>query len=344
MDENILLYDIQSGDTLDKIGVAIGMTGEQLKDFHNAHCSRMERLWFNNLTGVKQILIPKEYKSPEILRTEKEKELPPASITRDFYADSYKIEELFSGISERDLKLEYNVDVAFRKMHDNNLPYEAVDVRSYNFTKNGVFPDDKMSSIAIACMESISPVSFAVSFFGGISDFFEFDHLKKKFNHKKQDIEDFYSGTIYREYLNKFSDTLEKRDYALKLFSSTLLYQVLFPKMEWFYKTDSWTEKFYFLPNSILLKCAMRATYNHDDTAMVETELKGEIKDMFSLQEILRGISFDTENEELADGEITLLYKTDKKTKKLLEAKASVIFRKENTMYKEQTLKLTQNG
>ncbi len=344
MDENILLYDIQTGDTLDKIGVAVGMTGEELKDFHNAHCSRMERLWFNNLTGVKQILIPKEYKSPETLRTEKEKELPPASVTRDFYADSYRIEEMFSGISEPHLKLEYNIDVSFRKMYDNNLPYEAVDVRSYNFTKNGVFPDDKMSIIAIACMESISPVSFAVSYLGGISDFVEFDNLKKKFNQKKQDFKDFYSGTIYNEYLNKFSATLENRDYALKLFISTLLYQVLFPKMEWFYKTESWTEKFYFLPNSILLKCAMHATYNHDDAVIVETELRGKIKDMFSLQEILRGISFDTENEELADGEIKLLYKTHKKTKKLLEANASVLFRREDTLYKEHTLKLTQNG
>ena len=63
MDENILIYEVKSGDTLDKISVKIGMTGDQLKDFHNSHCEKMEKLWFNNLVGVRQIIIPKQYKS-----------------------------------------------------------------------------------------------------------------------------------------------------------------------------------------------------------------------------------------------------------------------------------------
>ena len=98
MEENILIYDVKSGDTLDKIGHEIGMSGDQLKDFHNDHCEKMERLWFNNLVGVRQIIIPKEYKNPEQIRQEKEKELPPSSFTREFYSAVYTVEESFSDL------------------------------------------------------------------------------------------------------------------------------------------------------------------------------------------------------------------------------------------------------
>ncbi|UQB69200.1 LysM peptidoglycan-binding domain-containing protein [Epilithonimonas zeae] len=344
MDDNILLYDIQSGDTLEKIGGKIGMTSDELKDFHNSHCDKMNRLWFNNLAGVRQIIIPKQYKSPSQLKTELERELPPSSITRDFYADTYLVKESFSGIIQNNLEIEYKVDVKFRDKKDNNFPFEIADIRTYDFLKNDSTPDDKMSSIALACMESISPISFTIPVQGRISGFFEFETLQQKFEGKRQDLEDFFIGDVYKTYLKRFSENLKKKDYALKLFTSSLLYQLLFPKMEWFHKTYNWTEQFYFLPNSIFLKCSMSANYNHEGTEIVETKLNGTIKDMFSLQEILRGQSFDNQNEELADGEIDLLYRTDKKTKRMLEAEASVTFRKDQEIFRKQTLKLTQNG
>ncbi|MFC4163053.1 hypothetical protein ACFOWU_05265 [Epilithonimonas zeae] len=344
MDDNILLYDIQSGDTLEKIGVKIGMTGDELKDFHNSHCDKMDRLWFNNLVGVRQIIIPKQYKSPSQLKTELERELPPSSITRDFYADTYLVKESYSGIIQKNFEIEYKVDVGFRAKKDNNYPFEIADIRTYDFLKDGSAPDDKMSSISSACMESISPISLTIPIQGRISGFFEFETLKKKFEEKRQDLEEFFVGDVYKAYFNRFSENLEKKDYALKLFTSSLLYQLLFPKMEWFHKTNNWTEQFYFLPNSIFLKCSMSAKYNHEGTEIVETKLSGTIKDMFGLQEILRGQSFDNQSEELADGEIELLYRTDKKTKRMLEAEASVTFRKDQEIFRKQTLKLTQNG
>jgi len=88
----------------------------------------------------------------------------------------------------------------------------------------------------------------------------------------------------------------------------------------------------------------MSAKYNHEGTEIVETQLNGTIKDMFSLQEILRGQSFDDQTNELADGEIELFYRTDKKSKKMLKAEASLIFRKDQEIFRKQTLKLTQNG
>ncbi|MNY49378.1 hypothetical protein D3C86_1847950 [compost metagenome] len=94
----------------------------------------------------------------------------------------------------------------------------------------------------------------------------------------------------------------------------------------------------------MFINCSTSARYNHEDENIVVTKLKGLIKDLFSLQDILRGKSFDNYSQELADGEINLLYKTDKKTKKMLEAEASIIFRKDSEIVREQTLKLLQNG
>ena len=81
----------------------------------------------------------------------------------------------------------------------------------------------------------------------------------------------------------------------------------------------------------------MSANYNHEGTEIVETQLKGIIKDLFSLQEILRGQPFDDQPNELVDGEIELCYKTDKKTKRMYEAEASVTFRKDQEIFRKQT-------
>ena len=344
MKDNILLYELQTGDTLESIGYKFGMTAQEILNYHNSHCDKMNRLWFNNLAGVRQIIIPKQYKSPDLVKQEKEKELPPASFTRDFYADTYLIEESHSGILQDQLDLEYKVDINFRQKDENNYPFEIADVRTYDFIKNGSKPDDKMSLISLACMQSISPISFIIPMQGKISGFFEFERLKKKFEEQCADLEDFFIGDVYQSYLKRFSENLNNRDYALKMFTSMLLYQLLFPKMDWFHKTNAWTEQLYFIPNSILLKCSMSANYYHKGIGIVETKLRGNIKDMFSLQDILRGKQVDFQSKELADGEIELLYKTDKKSKGLLEAEASITFWNGDDIFRKQTLKLTHDG
>ncbi len=343
MEGNILIYDVKSGDTLDKIGNAIGMTGDQLMDFHNSQCERMEKLWFNNLAGVKQIIIPKSYKSDEDIWKEKQKQLPPASIMRDFYAKSYFVNETFSGTSGKDVELDYKIAVVLRNKQETNISEEVVEVKCFDFKKNGETPDDKMSSISLACMESIDSIPFTVPFQGSISGIFEFQKLKKRFDKKRFALDDYYIGEIYQKYLDKFRKNLESEDYLLKQFSSTLLYQLLFPKMEWYHKTKNWTEEFYMFQNSFKIKCDMSASYNHDSTEIIETILKGSIRDNISLQEILRGNRFSEISEETVDGEIELNYLTDKKTKKMLQAKVSVIFWNDNELYRKQTLKLTQN-
>ncbi|MCJ8155752.1 LysM peptidoglycan-binding domain-containing protein [Chryseobacterium sp. SSA4.19] len=343
MNENILLHEVQPGDTLEKIGKTIGMTSDQLKDFHNSHCNRMDKLWFDNLVGVRQIFVPKAYKSPEELIIEKKKELPPPDVTKDFYADNYSVKETFSNSLGNDLVIEYKININFKINRETNLPYLIADVRCYDFTKNTATPNDKMSLISLACMESIYPISFMVYVQGKISGIFEFEKLRQRFEKRRPDLEDFFIGEIYKTYLDKFHASLENQEFILKQFSSALLYQLLFPKTEWFYKTNNWTEDFHFVQNSFHLKCIMSAEYNHENTETVETLLKGSIKDPFCLQEIIRGISFNEESDEPANSQVELWYLTDKKTKKMLEAEASVSLWNDNELYRKQTLKLTQD-
>lgn len=343
MDENILLYQVRPGDTLDKIGGKIGMTGSQLKDFHNTYCGKMERLWFNNLAGVRQLIIPKEYKSPEQIREEKETELPPSRITRDFYATGYTVKEMFSDLSGDSLEIEYKIDVSFKKEQEINSPDEIVDVKCYDFKKNGTTPDDKMSTIALACMDVIYPISFVISSQGKISDIYDFEELSRRFERKRLELKDFFIGKVYHTYLEKFWLNLQHKNSFMKKFSSSLLYQTLFPRMEWFHKTNNWTQEFYLSQNSFPVKCLMNAEYNHEDPEFVQTLLLGQINDTFSLQEILRGKSIEDPSQNIADGQIAFWYITDKKTKTLNHADASVKFMNDDEFYRQQTLKLSRN-
>jgi len=344
MEENILIYNVKSGDTLDKIGTGIGMTGDQLRDFHNSQCEKMDKLWFNNLVGVKQIIIPKSYKSNVDVWRDQQKELPPATVTRDFYADAYSVSETFFQVSENDIEIDYKVSVSFRNKYETNSPDEVADVKCSDFTKSGEDPDDKMSSISIASMASIYPISFTVPYQGGITGIFDFSQLKKRFENKKPDLEDFFVGDVYQKYLNKFSQSLGREDFTLKQLASTLLYQLLFPKMEWFHKTGNWKEGFYLIQNSFKINCAMSAEYDHTDSETAKTFIKGNISDRLSLQELLRGVRFETDPEVPAEGEIQFRYITSKTTKKMSEAEVSLILKTDDKVYIKQTLKLTQDA
>lgn len=342
MDDNILIYEVQSGDTLDKIAGGIGMSGDQLKDFHNAYCEKMERLWFNNLVGVRQIIIPKHYKSPEQLTAEREKELPLPFATADFYQESYDAKESISDVFEKHLDLEYKVKVDIVKSQDQSDAMLA-NVTCYDFKKDGATPDDKMSAVSLACMEAIYPISFIIPFHGQVSGIFGFENLKKRFENKRPELEEFFTGEIYTSYFDKFLSSIGNMDYVLKHFSSTLLYQLLFPKMEWFHKKNSWAEYFFFSQNSFPVKCSMSAYYNHEGTEIVETFLKGNITEKCSLQELLRGIKFGDESADAVEGEIEVRYITDKKSKKMLQAEASMILKNDGEIYRKQTLKLSKH-
>ena len=338
MDNNTLLYEIKSGDTLEKVAKKIGITGNELKDFHNQNCGKMEKIWLDNLIGLKQIVIPKDYKNPEEILKELDKELPSKTYHPTFHAALYEVNELITKTFTPDLEIKYKVEIQHPKNHTENPSEKIVSIKCFDYTKNDEKPDDKMSSVAFACMESISPIPFLINENGSISQIDNFHQLKNKFESQLEDLEDFYAGEIYKSYFNKFSDSLENEDLLNLQFLSNLAYQFLFPKLNWFHKTKTWEEVLYAVQSSFPVKCEMNAEYLHDDSEIAETIIKGTINENCSLQELLKGIKWEDEPEESMGGEIEIIYKTDKKNKQMLSAEVSISLFHEKELFQKHQL------
>lgn len=71
MENDFIKYKVQPKDSLNSIAFRMNMNELELKEFHNKHCEKMDKLWFGNLQGVKFILIPISY----ISKTEQERQL-----------------------------------------------------------------------------------------------------------------------------------------------------------------------------------------------------------------------------------------------------------------------------
>ncbi len=335
MDNTTLLHEIKSGDTLEKIAQKIGMNGNQLKDFHNQNCGKMEKIWFDNLIGIKQIVIPKDYKNPEEILKKLDKKLPSKNYYPTFHAALYEVTELITKTFTPDLEIKYKVEIQHPKNHTENPSEKIVSIKCFDYTKNDEKPDDKISSVAFACMESISPISFLMNQNGSLYQIFNFPELQKKFKSQRKDLEDFYSGEIYQAYFNKFSENLENEKYINKQLLSSPLYQFLFPKLNWFHKTKNWEEDLLLIQSSFPVKCEMNAEYIHEDSDILETILKGRIIEKCSLQELLKGIRWQEELEENVIGEIKVSYQTDKKTKQLLSGEVSISLFHDEELYQK---------
>ena len=95
--------------------------------------------------------------------------------------------------------------------------------------------------------------------------------------------------------------------------------------MEWFRKRDSWEEKFHVLPNKKPINCKFSASHNHEAEDWVETFLTADIKDEIGLQELLRNKEYHEEAVKPISGTVEIHYTTDKTSKQLLDAKATII-------------------
>ncbi|MDR2238724.1 MAG: LysM peptidoglycan-binding domain-containing protein [Chryseobacterium sp.] len=71
MESSFIKYQVKPKDSLSSIALRMNMSVYDLKEFHNQHCGKMDKLWFENLTGVKFILIPVSYVSQNNKQPEK---------------------------------------------------------------------------------------------------------------------------------------------------------------------------------------------------------------------------------------------------------------------------------
>ena len=295
-----LKYKIQQHDTLLLLSKRVGINPIELKFFHNKICAYNERIYFEDLSYYKFVYIPLNYLSEIEVIKEQYSERPLKKFSSQFYTSSYTVEEKFNYIEE-EFTITYKIELNFIEVKEKSI----VSVVVSDFKKNSITPDDKISLLALACTKSITPLSFIISENGELSSFFEHQTLVENFRKNKNEIKEYHIGNVSETYLNSFEKSIENESYFLNQIKNTPLYQLLFPKLDWFYKKETWEEMLFtnkHYNNSIF---ELTATYLHDHKPIVDTIIKGKSK---------------------LEDEINIQYKTGKVTKKLIEISATINF------------------
>ncbi|QDP85770.1 LysM peptidoglycan-binding domain-containing protein [Chryseobacterium sp. SNU WT5] len=340
---DLLIYQIKTNDTLTSIAEEIGMSSQELLNFHNSNCQKVGLLWFNGLAGIEKIVIPKNYKSEAQIRKEIDQSLPSQNLAPAFFAASYHCKESFLNAGEKTMNLEYEVEVALRENEEESSSGLIASVKCFSFKKDGRTPDDKMSELSISCIDSINPLLFDVAIGGTIKGIPQFKKLAETFAAKRIELEDFFTGEVSQKYMDKFAGILDNEAYFLSQIQSTLLYQLLFPKMDFFYQRKAKLEPFCPVKNSFPADFLFETTYEHVSEQHLKTIMSGKIAEAISLPELLRGRRSGEEPEEALEAGIILKYTTDKETKELQNAKALITLQQDGELYKEQHIELRKN-
>lgn len=340
MNISISTYQVKKGDTLQSVAEELGISAEALKRYHNTYCD-LKNLIGVDLKGIQEVIIPSKNQIAELKEVQKQlsysEKLPSLYLNKTFYYPTYEVTESIETLGQEDIKINYSTAIKLNEISDRG--FIAI-VNNSDFKKKGQSPDDKISMLSLACMESISPVAFLVPVQGKLKGFYEHKTLVKKFENKRADLESFFIGDINKAYFDKFYSNITKENYLLKQFCSTLLYQVLFPEMDWFRRKKEWEEEFFIIQNSFPVNCRFITEYNFENPENVEIIIKGEIKENCSLQELLRGLKLEEEGAETLSGDVELKYTTHKLTKQLQKVEAEVILWHEDEQYNKHTLLL----
>lgn len=331
-------YLVRKGDTLESVAHQTGIPAEALKRYHNTYCS-LDELIGHNLENVHRILIPPPEKIKELKENNsvisKHEMRPSRYLFKNFYAENYEVSEYFEKPGTEDLIISYNVSMNVYEVKNQGF---IVKTESSGFKKNHEVPDDKISMLSLSCMKTFYPVEFIVPAQGSISGLYDYQEMIRKLGKKSEDPENFFAGEISQDYINKFRDYFNNEKLLLTKFRSAMLYQFLFPKMEWFHKNKPWEEKLYIVQNSFPVNCLIEAEYHDESDDYIQTILRGNAKDNCSLQELLMGRRFPQSPEEFVSGEITCEYQTDKKTRQLLKITVKIILKNKDKVFSRYKL------
>lgn len=340
MEIDFLEYKVRNGDTLKSIASRLGMTGEELKLFHNTHCKKLDTIWFENLNEVRSILVPLDFKTERQKEEDKKNILPLSQLSDSFFAKSYTISEHMESPFEAHVKIDYTIELNVHRDKNKNLYVLAYSQK--DFQSNGNPPDDKMGGLSIACMKSIMPIEFTLSDFGKINGFADHKKIINAFADQRKEIEEFYIGEVSQKYMDLFERNIADEKFFLQQFQSTLLFQTLFPKMEWFHKKADWKESFYFLQNSFPVQCDMEMKYENEDQNFHTTIIRGSIAEFYDLQEIKTGRKHNEVAEDPVSGEIIIEYTTHKKNKTLLQVGSIINLWREEAPIHHHKITITQ--
>ncbi|WP_123947042.1 hypothetical protein [Chryseobacterium sp. CBo1] len=337
---NFIKHKVRPQDSLASLASRMRMTEDELKEFHNHNCGKMDKLWFTNLRGVEFVLIPTLFISKEEQEIRKSKMLPSKEYSQGFHASKYLVSEKFEEPHKKDSDFNYSANLNIQ----NSKHGFAAETSLADFRKNGIASDDKVSSLSLACMNSIYPIPYNISQKGKLGSLLDHKNLIEKFRNKRADLEDFFIGDISKSYIDWFVEKLTDENYFFRQIQSSLLYQTLFPNLEWFHKKTGWKEAFYIYKNSFPVEFNFQTELTFDDPDLVETKITGTNSENCSLRELLKGIRIEDENaKDYIDAEIQIQYFTHKITKQLYEIKSSVEIRHQNEVFQKHHLHITQN-
>lgn len=339
MEIDFIQYKVRHGDTLHSIASRLGMTGEELKLFHNSHCHRLDRIWFDNLNEVKSVFVPVSFQTEKEKNEEIKNKLPLSQPSDSFFVKTYTVSETFENPFEPSLTIDYNISLDVHKNQNKNL--HIVSYRQDNFKTNGKTPENKISELSIACMKSIMPIDFTMSEPGRITGFRDHKRILQTFSDKRKDL-DFFAGEISERYMDKFEKNISDKNFFLRQLQSTLLFQVLFPKLQWFHKKTEWTESFYFSQNSFPIPCNMKIEQENEDQDHITTTLTGNSAEFYSLQELRTGRKYNEAVDDPVSGNINIEYTTHKKSRNLVQASATVSLWREEELIQKHIITITQ--
>ncbi|MGE8552810.1 MAG: LysM peptidoglycan-binding domain-containing protein [Chryseobacterium jejuense] len=339
MEIYFLEYKVRHGDTLSSIAARLNITVEELKLFHNSHCQRINRIWFENLNEVKMVFVPLQVQTEKQKDQKKKNTLPSSQLSNSFFAKTYNVTETFENPFESVLTIDYTVDIHLRK--DKSTNHHIISYNQNHFRTHGETPEDKISGLSISCMKSIMPIDFTLNDSGKIIGFTDHGKITKDFAEQRKDL-DFFAGEISERYMDKFEKNIADEKFFLHQLQSTLLFQVLFPKLEWFHKKTEWTESFYFLQNSFSVPCHMEIEQENEDQDHITTTLTGSYTEFYSLQELRTGTKYNEPVDDPVSGNIIIEYTTHKKNRNLVQASATISLWREEEVIQKHTLTITQ--
>ena len=333
-------HKIRQNENLSSIASRLSISEEDLKNFHNTNCGKMDKIWFSNLMGIEYILIPTQpISEKEILKT-KEKLLPNKKYFLGFHASKYHVEETIEKFNENTTNITYTLDLKLEK----NQNEFVSQVSLKDFKKDKILADDKISNLSLECMSLLYPLEFTISENGTLQSFFNLKNRIQNFKNKKSDLEEYYIGEISKKYIDLFEEKISNENTFFKSIKSRLLYQLLFVNLNWFHKKSStWVDRFSIDQHHFPLQFQCISKQDFEDNQFVETKINGTLFEPCNVRELIKG--FKIKHEELendVNAEIQIQYKTDKISKQFFEVKASLIIWHEDKLYLKHQLQITK--
>lgn len=170
----------------------------------------------------------------------------------------------------------------------------------------------------------------------------ENQNSENRFKNKRKDIEEFFTDEISKEYLNQFQEQLIKEKFILHQLSTTLLYQLIFPKFELFWIKETFHQQVSIILNSFPVQCEFLPRHEINENG-ITIRFLGKIIEKCTLSELLlNNRDEDEENENLINGEVNFNYIYNSKIKQITNAEVEILLWNNEDLYIKHQIKISQ--